>query len=744
MKDVNGRDQEGLTTYANPVARHGDFADPFILRYDGCYYLYCTNPDARCWRSNDLMNWEPCGSTIPPEEFPGLVPFAPEVWIQGGKFWMYTSPSGLGHYVLCAESPRGPFHRVTDNVGHAIDGTVLLDDDGRSYFYWAGDEGIWGCEMPSPTEFGEPVLTGVTMNGWTEGPLVTHDSHGYTMTLTGNHYLSRGYRVDAAVSDHPLSGWQTAPTSPIVIGADGPLTGLGHSSSVRGPDLVSTWIAYHDIKPDRSRDLNLDRQIWNGRSPQILGGPSSSAIAPSGPDEVWTTGVSPVLGSVFTAELNVTVLDPRAETGLRVTGLTDTSGSIDDLQVRIIPDRGIVVADRRGSATGEGPAKAEAPLPPGFSRDSLHCWLVISDGETIDVQLDGRHQFRVCGSASGDTRIEVLDADRMRVGHCSATRMTPADAQMAVSAPVPGRFPAILTEDSRGRSRPTGDGLLTEVGLHTGDQLTYGIHVQQAGPVTVHLSGHFSRGDVVTVACGRSVATTGVVPEPTTLISVPAELTDTDEHMRISCEQGAPVLAMVIVSERVKTLAMSIPPGLTGNGVSDTGKCLVDSGPWEDVTVEAALSVHPTKTGGHGDLLLRASQLADGGEGDDPVLGRDFLLGYSVQVRRNRLVVARHDYDEKVLAEAPLPSPRSPGPGGCPQADERSEGVSVVARMRGGRIAVEIDGATILDVEDERPHVCGGVGIRWVDADLHVSDFRVCGGRSEDGCCSRNARSTLS
>ena len=158
--------------YQNPIAKNGDFADPFALRWNGRYYLYCTNPDLRCWSSADLVHWRPEGPVIGPDVFPGLVPFAPEVVYSDGKFYLYTSPSGFGHYVLESERPTGPFRKISENVGHAIDGSVFIDDDGKWYFYWAGDEGIWGCEMTDPAGFGEPVLTGAFLHGWTEGPLV--------------------------------------------------------------------------------------------------------------------------------------------------------------------------------------------------------------------------------------------------------------------------------------------------------------------------------------------------------------------------------------------------------------------------------------------------------------------------------------------------------------------------------------------------------------------------------------------
>ncbi|HEV7741435.1 MAG TPA: family 43 glycosylhydrolase, partial [Pseudolysinimonas sp.] len=83
-----------MKTYRNPVARAGDFADPFVLRHDGRYYLYCTNPDLRCWSSDELVNWRLEGPAIAADAFPGLVPFAPEVVYSDGAFFMYTSPSG--------------------------------------------------------------------------------------------------------------------------------------------------------------------------------------------------------------------------------------------------------------------------------------------------------------------------------------------------------------------------------------------------------------------------------------------------------------------------------------------------------------------------------------------------------------------------------------------------------------------------------------------------------------------------
>ena len=132
--------------YQNPIARHGDYADPFVLRYNGTYYLYATNPDLRVFTSQNLLDWKEAGPAIDPDTFPGLVPFAPEVVYWNGWFYMYTSPSGFGHYILRSDSPTGPFEKISGNEGHDIDGSVFIDDDGTWYFYWAGDEGIWSLK----------------------------------------------------------------------------------------------------------------------------------------------------------------------------------------------------------------------------------------------------------------------------------------------------------------------------------------------------------------------------------------------------------------------------------------------------------------------------------------------------------------------------------------------------------------------------------------------------------------------
>ena len=661
--------------YRNPIARDGDFADPFVLRHDGRYYLYATNPDIRCWSSDDLLTWTLEGPTIAPDVFPDLVPFAPEVSYADGAFFMYTSPSGHGHHVLRAESPTGPFELVTGNVGHAIDGNVFVDDDGRRYFYWAGDEGIWGCEMPSPTEFGDAVFTGITMHGWTEGPFVSKRDGVYQMTLTGNHYLSRGYRIDAAWSDDPLTGYRASPLNPILVGAEGPLTGLGHSSTVIGPDLVSTWIVYHNIYPDASRDLDLDRQVGAGRSLMALG-PSTSAPAPGAPDATWS-GDDPVPAlpaGPFTAELNLTASADAVAFGIAIG---------DGPTVRVDSVSGLV--------TSTGTADA-VPLPRGFAAAALHTWTLESAGGMLRIRLDGRTQFELPTATLSGAVVPFAEGGSVRVGFCALTASTPAIADRDAVKIVPGRFWASAGADG--------------LELAPGDVLAHPLHVQDAGAVGIHVSGAFEAGDEITVAID-GVTVPLRASRSTRVISTTLALPAAARLLELRGGTGRPVVTLVTIVPAPPTQATEF----THEEQTGWGKRLIDRSPWADIAVTAEITVTFDAPSGHADLLLRAGQLADGGEGDDPILGTDFLLGYSVQLYRDRIVLARHAYDCRVLATADV------------AVADGAHTLSV--RAAGSELTVEFDGIAVLRADDEWPHVAGGVGLRTADARLETRSLSI-------------------
>lgn len=272
-------------TWTNPLTLQGEWylygvGDPYILKHRGTYYLYVSTKDnntgIKCWSTKDFKTWSNAITCSTDPITKGA--YAPEVFYWNGSFYMYTSPAGNGHYVLKSDSPAGPFVPVTGNIGKSIDGSVFLNDDGKLYFYHADGNGIMGCAMSSPINIGADVNLNARMaNNWTEGPCVFKRNGVYYLIYTGNHVISKGYRIDYAKNTSgPINTFTPqAAQNPILLSSEGSFVGLGHGSAFVGPDLDSYYFTYHNLAGDYGvgpyRRLNFDRIAWNGDKMLLLG-----------------------------------------------------------------------------------------------------------------------------------------------------------------------------------------------------------------------------------------------------------------------------------------------------------------------------------------------------------------------------------------------------------------------------------------------------------------------------------------
>ena len=118
--------------------------DPFILRFNGKYYLYVSTcdelPGIRVFTSDDLISFKYAGIAAKHEILRHA--YAPEVIYKDGKFIMCTSPKGNGHYFLESNSPLGPFEFISSNVANMIDGSFILDRGNNLHFIRADHNGI--------------------------------------------------------------------------------------------------------------------------------------------------------------------------------------------------------------------------------------------------------------------------------------------------------------------------------------------------------------------------------------------------------------------------------------------------------------------------------------------------------------------------------------------------------------------------------------------------------------------------
>ncbi len=291
---------EAIEVFSNPVSIEeplpGSIGDPFVMRYDGMYYLYpsnsCYDPFIRCWSSKDLVNWKNEGIIANDKGLAGA--YAPEVTYFNGKFYMYTAtPEGRTHRCLVSDSPTGPFKMVDGNQDCSIDGHVFIDNDGKWYFYSAAAKGVQCYEMQSPEWIGNPskgTMAQIT-NAWTEGPMVVYHDGYYYFTYTGNRVWNTAYRICYSVSKNSPYTYKQMNNNIILVSTVGEMISAGHSSTVKAPDLDGYYIAYHTLLSSDAaaqrrvhRYMAIDRIIFDGENMSVMGPTAADQPISSMPD----------------------------------------------------------------------------------------------------------------------------------------------------------------------------------------------------------------------------------------------------------------------------------------------------------------------------------------------------------------------------------------------------------------------------------------------------------------------------
>lgn len=280
--------EEAGRTYTNPV--YPNSADPFILKDGDTYYLYATNSGDGfiASKSTDLVNWTSCGLVAKKGDIFGEYYFwAPEVYKYEGRYYLlYTAEEHIA--LAVADSPEGPFMKTSDGFlidGQAIDGHFFFDDDGKVYFYYAGN-GIMGCEMNSDLLSAKvETLTCVLPDegdGWAEGPFMLKHNGTYYLTYSGNDYQRKDYRVSVAIASSPLTKFKKDAVNPILT-PDTFICGTGHHSFVCSPDGSELFIAYHSHLNDTTvhpRPLCIDRVKFvpteSGTDALVIYGPTKT------------------------------------------------------------------------------------------------------------------------------------------------------------------------------------------------------------------------------------------------------------------------------------------------------------------------------------------------------------------------------------------------------------------------------------------------------------------------------------
>ncbi|MCE5341972.1 MAG: glycoside hydrolase family 43 protein [Eubacteriales bacterium] len=715
-----------MQTYTNPLflpdrndlSINVNAGDPFVLRFDGKYYLYPSPPHGsegvEAWTSDDLIHWTHAGLVATGEEVRGA--YAPEVAYINGVFWMITSPRGEGHILLQAEHPLGPFRVMRHNFGHYIDGSLFQDDDGSLYMTHAEYPCIHAHRLCEDGELGEEVvLEGATMGYWTEGPMIVKRNGLYYLTMTGNHLYSRAYRVDYAVSrEGPLGPYVRPLRHTLLVNTCPSHSGLGHSSTVIGPDLESDWICYHHYQLDaaerhRERHANLDRVMYNGESMVVIGPTSCTAPSPERPAferraEGETTFATPPMPAYATAEIT---LVPGAQTSIAFGGV---------FSLHFMQD-GLILKDG-------GRDWLRTLWPAGFRMDVKRTVRLELRGTLRGVWVDGmlRFEAQTCPAYEAPIRIEGAKD----IGYVAFHPFREIGAVL----PVPGDWDAVFCKHDEQPREEGGFQPRTELSpgedgaycltLHTGASATYRLFA--ASEERMRIQAVFARPfqGVIDVRLGGCLIHKELRLEHPTRVELGAAMFPEGEtECVITCREGRAELSRVsffpVTDSRSETLqglelCHSVRQ-IEGNGllVGEGGFINRFEGLQMDRPIQALAilgDLYTTDGSINARFFFHDGTMA-------PSAGVFFRLcedsfypdqvrvghrGYYFGLDGIMAKLSRMDFDMEPIAEAPLIAVPN-----CVY--------EVRAEIRGGSIRCFVDGKLLLEAYDACPWPYGRLGV---------------------------------
>jgi len=313
-------------TFTNPVYPHS-FPDPFVLKFRGEYFAYCTGdaPDGNVFpilRSPDLVSWYEASSAMRPLDSRPPFYWAPEVNYDNGRFYLYYSAGNeilMEIRVAVADRPEGPFVDAGVRLTHeefAIDAHVFIDNNGTRYLFYAtdfleyaqiGTGTVVDRMLDWKTLAGDPQPVTRAKYDWqvydparkekggvrwytVEGPTVLKRKGKYFEMFSGGNWQNKTYGVSFAVTDDIRRNEEWTQFSdgekilPILRTIPDKVVGPGHNSVVRGPNNRELYCIYHRWT-EAGRVLSIDRMGFAGDRIFVAGPTTTMQVAPFRPNK---------------------------------------------------------------------------------------------------------------------------------------------------------------------------------------------------------------------------------------------------------------------------------------------------------------------------------------------------------------------------------------------------------------------------------------------------------------------------
>lgn len=743
------------------------FGDPFVMRHNGKYYLYVSTKDGslgiKCWTSDDLVDWTYEGFCTRDKITMGS--YAPEVYYYNGYFYMYTSPGGYGHYVLRSESPTEGFEPITGNMGMSIDGSIFIDNDGKWYFYTAGQGAMRVYDMSSPSDMynGRPMYAVSVNGGWTEGAMTVYHDGYYYITYTGNHVLSPSYRIYCASSaTSPVEF--TRGDDPLLINTSDEVFGIGHSSTVKGPDLDSYYIVYHSLVTALpNRDVNIDRIVFDEGRATVLGPTVASRQKPSMPDvyhhfesgsslKGWKlngefgsgkAGITIKGGSTLisdhvfdgdlTAEYNLLSISEGARAGALFM-YTDEENYGKCLFDPASQKLTVTLCSNGESETYE--FDTVRSFDEAVRGDALQSLQIERSGSTLTLYMNDRLFGTIEDVKLGGGRIGYIteggEASFGFIGGTGAVGGRGSADEFKHVSDISGLIPATEYAEGEFETVPSERG--TAVKAKAGDSLSYYIAAALNGDYD--LSARYSasgNAKIEMLVDGKSAAEFTLDGSGAAVLrGIP--LTKGQHLITFTLKEGEAEFIDFTLLRGAETKELDIAydklgdgreysdghwsiteDGITADNSSSTGKRLYGSKNMGDYTVSVNVSAKMNVNCG---LVLRATDpgaptfLEHNEDEYDAEIGTDWLIGYFAGIDNGGVILGKQSYGYTELARKDVEI-------------VSGQFYELKAVCKGATIEVYLDGELCISYTDPDPYIQGMVGIRTLYSRAAFNSFKL-------------------
>ncbi|NLG82398.1 MAG: family 43 glycosylhydrolase [Bacilli bacterium] len=445
-----------ISSFTNNWGDEFGIQAPYILRYNGVYYMYIATPNnglgVKLYKSDNLMDWTYVGNVFNPgskgettdeinrsdSEDLAHGAIAPEVRYFNGYFYLYTSLTKgtgkpVGNLIYRSTGVSGTYSDQTTNLGLNKDGTVFIDDDEKMYFLTAGDKPgvIYLYTMSNlakiNTDKKKEIVIDNSNTYYYQAPYMIKKGEYYYLFYSQTKNDDSGYELNYSYSKElDVTKFVKNENEPLLTNNASAIKGSYQTSIFLGPDLLT----YYTVYSDENNRLVLSQLKFDGKL-VYLDARLSDNIKPQTPDFYAKDQMSEFYEQVDGRLLSKLVTSSDYVAEFNFSGVNSIYPNLyvsyqdkdNYLKIEIASKKITLTQVKNGTSS----VVAEGTINYTFSVIRNHTVFVEKRGNKIDIYFNDMHKISADIKTSGG-RIGYGTGNPERIAYTAFTSITSSNA----------------------------------------------------------------------------------------------------------------------------------------------------------------------------------------------------------------------------------------------------------------------------------------------------------------------------